>query len=219
MSSVVGLLQRGPARRLARTISARSRTRKISLLRANITPGSEVLLVGASPDEGIGTESLVEQGLIGHARVTCLVHAPCTETLWDRPTLRGDARALPFADDSFDYVVSNAVIEHVGGPDGARRMLTESARVARTGYLHTTPNRWFPIEPHLMVPLLHWLPEQARQRAFAVLGHHGYVRADYWLFSRRTLRALGAHASRCTGRWPAMTLLAHSGPLTRPEAD
>lgn len=215
--AVAQLLRKGPALRLARRVSARSRARKVALFRANITPGAQVLLVGASPDEGIGTESAVEQGLLDHAVVTALVHEPYDGQLWGRPTVQGDARDLPFDDQSFDYVVSNAVIEHVGGPEGAARMIRESERVARVGYLHTTPNRWFPIEPHVMVPLLHWLPERARQRAFAAVGFPRYTRENYWLFSRRTLRALGARASRCTGRWPAMTLVAHSAPLRPPQ--
>ena len=211
--SVVRLLKKGPALRLARVVSSRSRTAKIALLRANIDAGSRVLLVGVSANEGLGTESAVERGLLEHAEVTCLVHDQVGGGLCGRPTVRGDARALPFPDDSFDYVVSNAVIEHVGGPEGALRMLTESDRVARVGYLHTTPNRWFPIEPHVMMPLLHWLPERARQRAFATVGFDGYTRDAYWLYSTRTLRRLGARASRCTGAWPAMTLLAHSREL------
>lgn len=211
--SLVRLMKKGPARRLARAVSARSRRKKIALLTANIAPGAQLLLVGASPNAGIGTESAVEQGLLAHAEVTCLVDEPYDGQLWGRPTVQGDARDLPFPDDSFDYVVSNAVIEHVGGPAGARRMITESERVARIGYLHTTPNRWFPIEPHLMIPLLHWLPENARRRAFSVIGFDGYTKENYWLFSKRTLRRLGARVSRCTGGWPAMTLLAHSQPL------
>ncbi|QDO87440.1 methyltransferase domain-containing protein [Ornithinimicrobium ciconiae] len=213
---VVAWLKHGPARSLARAVSSRSRMHKIALLRANISPGASVLLVGVSPDEGIGTESAVERGLLEHAEVTCLVYSPVDGQLLGRPTVQGDARDLPFADASFDYVVSNAVIEHVGGPEGARLMIAESERVARVGYLHTTPNRWFPIEPHVMIPLLHWLPEQVRQRAFAAVGFPSYTRENYWLFSSRSLRALGTHASRCTGRWPAMTLIAHSRPLQHP---
>lgn len=213
--SVVKWLKQGLPRQLARRVSQRSREQKVLLLRCNIRPGARVLLVGASPNEGIGTESDVERGLLEHAEITCLVYEPYVGALWGQPTVQGDARNLPFPDRSFDYVVSNAVIEHVGGPDGARKMLSESRRVSIIGYLHTTPNRWFPIEPHVMLPLLHWLPESARRRAFAAIGFKSYSREHYWLFSKRTLRRLGTRASRCTGIWPAMTLLAHSEPLTR----
>ncbi len=213
--SIVNWVKKGPARKLARSVSSRSRAKKISLFRSNIRPGSRVLLVGVSPNDGIGTESAVEIGLLEHADVTCLVYEPYDGELWGRPTVQGDARDLPFPDASFDYVVSNAVIEHVGGPEGARKMITESERVARIGYLHTTPNRWFPIEPHVMLPFLHWLPEKARRRAFAAVGFNRYTRENYWLFSKRTLRKLGTQASRCTGLWPAMTLVAHPYPLDR----
>ena len=215
--SLVQWLKRGPLRHVARRVSQRSREQKVSLLRSNITPGARVLLVGASPNTGIGTESAVERGLLEHADITCLVYEPYDGELWGRPTVRGDARDLPFPDQSFAYVVSNAVIEHVGGPDGARKMIAESRRVASVGYLHTTPNRWFPIEPHLMLPLIHWLPETVRQRVFAAVGFTSYTREHYWLFSKRTLRQLGTPVSRCTGLWPAMTLVAHSGRLNRPD--
>jgi hypothetical protein len=38
-------------------------------------------------------------------------------------------------------------------------MVAECARVARKGFCLTTPNRWFPVEFHTQLPLLHWLPK------------------------------------------------------------
>ncbi|GAB1594498.1 class I SAM-dependent methyltransferase [Lysobacter claricitrinus] len=71
---------------------------------------------------------------------------------------------LPFPAASFDVVISNHVVEHVG--DGHRQLahLRELARVLRpdgTGYL-AVPNRWALIEPHFRVPLLSWLPRSMR---------------------------------------------------------
>jgi SAM-dependent methyltransferase len=68
--------------------------------------------------------------------------------------------ALPFADASFDVVLSNHVIEHVGGPAEQLRHLAEARRVLRPGgvlYL-AVPNRWSLVEPHSRLPLLSWLP-------------------------------------------------------------
>ena len=30
----------------------------------------------------------------------------------------------------------------------------------------TTPNRWFPVEVHTRLPLVHWLPESLSHRAY-----------------------------------------------------
>ena len=69
----------------------------------------------------------------------------------------GDGCALPFRDTSFDVVFSNSVIEHVGDRESQQRFAREVARVGRS-YWVQTPNRWFPVEQHLLTPLVHWLP-------------------------------------------------------------
>ena len=72
-----------------------------------------------------------------------------------------DGRAMPFRDRAFDIVFSNSVIEHLGDAESQRRFAAEVARVGR-GYWVQTPNRWFPVEPHLLTPFLHWLPRSWR---------------------------------------------------------
>jgi hypothetical protein len=41
----------------------------------------------------------------------------------------------------------------------------EALRVGRRVFL-TTPNRWFPIELHTRLPLVHWLPKPLAARAY-----------------------------------------------------
>jgi hypothetical protein len=72
-----------------------------------------------------------------------------------------DGRKLPFADLEFDYVHSSAVLEHVGNRTMQAAFLREAWRVARKGLFITTPNRWFPIEFHTLMPFAHWLPATA----------------------------------------------------------
>jgi SAM-dependent methyltransferase len=77
----------------------------------------------------------------------------------------GDGRCLPFRDEAFDVVFSNSVIEHVGDAQSQRRFAREVMRIGKR-YWVQTPNRWFPVEQHLLTPFLHWLP-RAWQRALA----------------------------------------------------
>jgi ubiquinone/menaquinone biosynthesis C-methylase UbiE len=84
--------------------------------------------------------------------------------------LQADALAMPFADGAFDLVHSSAVLEHVGSSANQARMIAECLRVARRGICLTTPNRWFPIEFHTQLPLVHWLPKPACRRVFRGLG-------------------------------------------------
>jgi ubiquinone/menaquinone biosynthesis C-methylase UbiE len=75
----------------------------------------------------------------------------------------GDARELPYPDKSFEIVYSNSVIEHLGSVDDQRKFAAECRRVGRS-YFVQTPNRNFPIEPHVLTPFFHWLPKKWQGR-------------------------------------------------------
>jgi SAM-dependent methyltransferase len=63
--------------------------------------------------------------------------------------------ALPFPDKHFDIVVSNAVLEHVGGRSQQFAFMADLLRVGKKVFV-TVPNRFFPVEHHTAIPILHW---------------------------------------------------------------
>lgn len=70
----------------------------------------------------------------------------------------GDARDMKeFSSDEFDVLFSNSVIEHVGNFDQQQLMAKECSRVAKRLFLQT-PNRFFPIEPHFLLPFIQFAP-------------------------------------------------------------
>lgn len=64
-------------------------------------------------------------------------------------------RPLPFADKAFDVAVSNAVLDHVGSGANQAAFVRELCRVADRVFI-SVPNRYFPVEHHTMIPLLHF---------------------------------------------------------------
>lgn len=65
-------------------------------------------------------------------------------------------------DHQFDIAHSNSVVEHVGNWGRMKAFATEVQRTAKYHYVQT-PSFWFPIEPHCMTPLFHWLPLPMKQ--------------------------------------------------------
>ncbi len=106
-----------------------------------------------------------------------------------------DGCALPFDSRSFDWVFSNAVIEHVGGWARQRQFADEIRRVSARGYFVTTPNKHFPIEPHTLLPFYQFLSPQQQRRI--VPFSPGYMRAplEINLLSGRDLGRLFPEAS------------------------
>lgn len=75
----------------------------------------------------------------------------------DKRFVTYDGRLFPFGDNEFDWVFSNAVIEHVGDATNQTLFLNEMLRVAKNVFF-TTPNKYFPVESHTNALFLHWLP-------------------------------------------------------------
>src|SRR5207245_6981619 len=88
--------------------------------------------------------------------------------------VQADGCYLPFKSKSFDWVFSNAVIEHVGGWARQKEFANEIRRVATKGYFVATPNKHFPIEPHTLLPFYQFLTPKLQRRIVCL--SPGYMR-------------------------------------------
>jgi SAM-dependent methyltransferase len=160
---------------LADAISLRSRRRKFALFMETIAPTGETTVLDVGVDdvpfgarEGCETLNFFEELYPWPEQITALgLHsgARFRASYPQVSYVQGDALSLPFEDGAFDIVFSNAVIEHVGGREQQRRFVEEVLRVGRRAFV-TTPNRWFPVEVHTRLPLVHWLPDRISHRAY-----------------------------------------------------
>jgi len=84
----------------------------------------------------------------------------------------GDGCRLNYQDKSFDIVFSNSVIEHVGTFERQKAFASEARRVGASLWIQT-PARTFFMEPHLLTPFIHFLPQSLQRkllRRFTVWG-------------------------------------------------
>jgi len=110
-----------------------------------------------------GTTSFWQRSPVRPKSVTVInLGAPGEGLPWVTP-IKGDACDAPALVDGeiFDVVLSNSLVEHLGGHH-QRVRFAEVARSMAPHYVIQTPYRYFPIEPHWLFPGLQFLPLSAR---------------------------------------------------------
>ena len=159
-----------------RSVGFRLRARRasalIGLIRSAATADKKIDILDVG---GVRTYwNILPEGFIeAHVRRIVLFNLASTEdsspgeTIFEHVT--GDACELPFGDNEFDLVHSNSVIEHVGHWSRMKLFAQEVRRVAPR-YFVQTPSFWFPVEPHYVMPLVHWLPGPAKAATFRWIG-------------------------------------------------
>jgi len=151
-------------RRAALWFSVRNRRRKAAAITSYMlkTEARSLLMCGAVGSGSEPNEAIVEHLIAAHAE-TVLAFDVVDVGPQPWPFIVADGRDMPFANDEYDIVVANAVIEHVGDETDQRRFVAEHSRVGKS-WVITTPNRWFPVEAHTSTILRHWSTHWREQR-------------------------------------------------------
>lgn len=177
---------------LALNLSAFNRQRKWKIFQKKFAPAetTTILDVGFSDKEYSATDNFLEKNYTWPQNITALgVDQPreFTKRYPQVKTVHYDGHVFPFADKTFDIAWSNAVLEHVGDAQKQILFLKQIKRVAKHAFI-TTPNRYFPLEVHTRLFLLHFLPKKLFDRILIRLKKE-WAAGDYMnLLNRRTLK-------------------------------
>ena len=139
-------------------------------------PRDRILDIGTSDDTGIES-NMLEQLYPCRENLTCASLTDGKLILAAYPGVHHvrivAGEPLPFDDNEFDVVYSNAVLEHAGSQGQQGKFIAEMCRVAPRCFL-AVPNRGFPIESHTCLPLVHYLPKPWFRRLLR------NTRYDFW---------------------------------------
>jgi SAM-dependent methyltransferase len=148
-------------------------------------PTERILDVGGSPDlwRAVGYEGPI-------TFLNLDPRAPWGDMPSGWTYVQGDGCRLPFEAGEFGITFSNSVIEHVGDTAAQACFATEIRRTGRR-YWVQTPDRLFPIEPHMNFPVFQWLPDPVAHAVVATwpLSFHrrdGLSTDDAWAAQART---------------------------------
>jgi ubiquinone/menaquinone biosynthesis C-methylase UbiE len=136
----------------------RSRRRKFELFMNVLRPTAQDLVL----DCGGGDSSYFEALYPWPERIVVLDIARANQQPGASMPVCADGLYLPFRDQTFDIIWSNAVVEHVGDFTRQRQFARELRRVGRS-YFVTTPWKGFPIELHYKLPLYQFVPKIAQR--------------------------------------------------------
>jgi SAM-dependent methyltransferase len=182
-----------PLVRAKAQISLRARRRMYRFFEDHFRPGpaDTVLDVGVTPDDTMVDSNAFEQfyPFTSQLTATSVEDASALEKRFrGLRFVQTSGSTLPFDDRAFTLAYSSAVLEHVGDRAAQESFVREVTRVADAFFI-VVPNRWFPLELHTMLPVLHWLPRAWHRWLLSRLG------LSFWA-QEKNLNLVGARELR-----------------------
>jgi len=147
----------------------------------NYTDEKSVIDIGTTPSLDYEQNVFLEKTK-NNKRVTCLSNQDCRILLEKYKNIKeiiiGDGKKTNFSNNYFDIVHSNATIEHVGSFKNQIAFVKEMLRITNHYVFIQTPNRFYPIDFHTIIPFIHWLPKNIHRKILKLFKMNFYAQED-----------------------------------------
>jgi len=145
------------------TLNARNEFFNLFLINNNYSKYKSIIDIGSTPSIDKEQNTFLEN-IKDNQNVTCLSNQDCRILLKKYKNIKnvliGDAKNTMLEKNSFDIVHSNATIEHVGSFENQVSFVREMIKISKESVFIQTPNRFYPIDFHTILPFIHWLPKK-----------------------------------------------------------
>ena len=161
--------------------NARNEFFNLFLVNNKYSKYKSVIDIGSTPsiDE---EQNIFLENTKNNQNVTCLSNQDCRILQKKYKNIKnviiGDARNTMLEKGSFEIVHSNATIEHVGSFENQVSFVREMLRISSESVFIQTPNRFYPIDFHTILPFIHWLPKKIHRKILKFLKKDFYSKEE-----------------------------------------
>lgn len=142
-----------------------------------LNQNESLLDVGTAPTIDVN-HNLILQKLKNNKHISCLSDVDCNILKEVYPNVKefliGTGINIKLNSNTYDVVYSSATIEHVGSFENQLLFVSECFRLSKRAVFITTPNRYFPLDFHTKIPLIHYLPKKVHRFILRLFGLNFY---------------------------------------------
>ena len=154
------------------TIKARNQFFKYFTYHTNYSDDKSVIDIGTTPSLDDEQNIFLEKTK-NNQNITCLSNQDCKILYKKYKNIKkifvGEGRNTMLDDNSFNIVHTNATIEHVGSYENQISFIKEIIRISSEYVFVQTPNRFYPLDFHTVLPFIHFLPKNMHRKILKFL--------------------------------------------------
>ena len=154
------------------TIKARNQFFKYFTYHTNYSDDKSVIDIGTTPSLDDEQNIFLEKTK-NNQNITCLSNQDCKILYKQYKNIKkifvGEGRNTMLDDNSFNIVHTNATIEHVGSYENQISFIKEIIRISSEYVFVQTPNRFYPLDFHTVLPFIHFLPKNMHRKILKFL--------------------------------------------------